>query len=115
MTVYGYVCGDADSDRNIQESALKGFGCEKVVSERTGHRLKRNSLIDELQPGDHLIIWRLDKFADSVRDLSELLSRLKNNDINFKALQEDLESGSIDERFQSLIDKMAVIEEDMKS
>lgn len=115
MTTYGYVSGDADSDIKIQESALKKFGCDEVVYDSAGQRLKRNALIKTLVPGDLLIVWRLDKFASSVRDLSDLFSRLKINDIDFKALQEDLGIESVDDRFQSLIDKMAVIEEDMKA
>lgn len=114
MTIYGYVCGNAESDKNIQESALKSFGCEKIISDRCHQRSERDALIKSLKPGDKMIVWRLDKFADNVRYLSDLFLMLKDNSIDFKTLQEDLGSDQIDDEFQALIEQMAVIEENIK-
>ena len=115
MTIYGYVCGNADSDENMQVSALKSFGCENIISDRYNQRSERDALIESLQPGDQMIVWRLDKFADSVRYLSDLFLMLKDNGIDFKTLQEDLGSDQINAEFQALIELMAEAEENIQN
>lgn len=75
-----------------QLAELKAAGCEKVVSE-TGsgkslaHRQLRK-LLPRLQPGDTLIVTRLDRLARSSKDLLNILSDLSEREIGFRSLRD---------------------------
>lgn len=76
----------------VQIDELRAAGCDKVVSE-TGsaksltHRRLR-VLLQDLQPGDTLIVTRLDRLARSSRDLLHVLGQLGDKGVAFRSLRD---------------------------
>lgn len=76
--IYGYArvstagqCKDGNSLED-QTKALNQYGCEEIVTEAfTGKTMERpafQELYQRLQPGDTLVVTKLDRFARSVVD-----------------------------------------------
>jgi DNA invertase Pin-like site-specific DNA recombinase len=79
-------------DLSGQLAALKEAGCERVFSEKQSgkndNRPALQRMLKELQPGDVLVVTRLDRLARSVRDLLNTLERFGQDDIGFLSLRE---------------------------
>lgn len=90
MGTYGYarvstvkqVNGNSLDD---QEQLLSGNGCHEIIIEqytgKTTDRPKLNDLIERLQPGDTLMVTKLDRLARTVREGSNLIQQLIAKDI----------------------------------
>lgn len=75
MAEYGYArVSTSDQDCAIQVAALEAAGCAVIRSEkRSGTTLRGRSelqtILDFIQPGNSLLVTRIDRLARSVRDL----------------------------------------------
>ncbi len=63
-----------DQDLTIQRVALKAAGCGVVRAERASYsrrasRTKPQVLLDFVQPGDTLVVTRIGRLAQSMKDL----------------------------------------------
>ncbi|KKC47773.1 resolvase [Paenibacillus sp. VTT E-133280] len=68
-----------DLNCKIQIETLKELNCDQFFTEEHSSPKKRVMLIkmmNELQPGDTVVVARLFSFADSTRHLAELLNQL---------------------------------------
>lgn len=77
----------------LQLEALAAAGCDKVYREKESGRstLQRRELdraLDDLRPGDELIVTRLDRLARSVSDLYAILRRINEGKASFLCLQQ---------------------------
>src|SRR5271165_5700344 len=95
---YGYARVSTD-DQNpaLQTAALKRAGCKQVFKDEgiSGATTKRPALLrclKALQPGDTLIVWKLDRLGRSVRDLIHMLDDFKQRGIKFKSLTEAIDT-----------------------
>ena len=95
---YGYARVSTD-DQNpaMQLGALKKAGCKTPVfkDELTGAHVNRPALtrcLKILQPGDTLIVWKLDRLGRSLRDLIHMLDDFKRQGIKFKSLTEAIDT-----------------------
>src|SRR6516165_2909321 len=91
MAVYGYALVSTDGQSlAAQDAQLHAAGCAKVYSEKvSGAKTDRAELakvLDRLQPGDVLVVTRLDRLARSTRDLLNILHVLGERGIGFKSL-----------------------------
>jgi DNA invertase Pin-like site-specific DNA recombinase len=81
-----------EQDLSSQLEQLKAAGCEKVYSEKktgaNGDRAALQRMLREAQPGDVIVVTRLDRLARSTRDLLNILDELSKNEIGFKSLRE---------------------------
>ena len=82
----------SEQDLSAQLEQLKAAGCEKVYSEKktgaNGDRAALQRVLREAQPGDVVVVTRLDRLARSTRDLLNILDELSKNEIGFKSLRE---------------------------
>ncbi|GAB3621149.1 recombinase family protein [Glutamicibacter endophyticus] len=83
-----------------QEEALRDAGAFKIFIDRgvSGAKAKRPALdemLDYLRPGDTVLVTRLDRLGRSMRHLVELVNELKDKGINFRSLQEGIDTGNI--------------------
>ncbi len=85
-----------DQNLDLQKDALEQAGCEKIyVYEISGTVAKREGLEkakEILRKGDVLIVWRLDRLGRSIRDLIDWVTRLEEEGIGFKSLQESIDT-----------------------
>ena len=94
--VYGYcrvsTQGQAKDGNSleVQEKLLKENGAKKIYSDAfTGtkaHRPELDKLLDKLQPGDKLVITKLDRIARSASQGTELIQTLLDNGITVHVL-----------------------------
>lgn len=91
MTVIGYArVSTLDQDLSAQLEALKAAGAEKVFREKASgaqsDRPELAKLMKQMQPGDVLLVTRLDRLARSTRDLLNVLDALAKAGAAFKSL-----------------------------
>ena len=81
-----------DQDLALQIDALLKFGVAKdlIFTDKTsGAKHQRPGLdacLDQLQAGDMLLVWRLDRLGRSVRHLVTLIDQLREKSIGFRSV-----------------------------
>jgi DNA invertase Pin-like site-specific DNA recombinase len=91
MTTYGYARVSTDGQTvAAQVATLRAAGCAKVFSETASgaktDRAELGKVLRVLQPGDVLMVSRLDRLARSTRDLLNTLHTLDERQVGFKSL-----------------------------
>ncbi len=88
----------SDQDASLQVDALKAAGCYRVfvdtVSGALEHRPEFDKVLDQLRPGDTLVVWRLDRLGRSIRHLIDQLRALDERGVGFRSLQETIDTTS---------------------
>src|SRR5215468_9044014 len=93
MTTYGYARVSTNGqDLSSQEAELSAAGCAKVFKEKvSGAKTDRAELakaLRRLEPGDVLIVSRLDRLARSTRDLLNVLATIGEREAGFRSLKD---------------------------
>ncbi|TPG06957.1 recombinase family protein [Curtobacterium flaccumfaciens] len=87
-----------DQDASLQLNALHDAGCYRVwvdtMSRSLEHWPELAKLLDQLRPGDTLVVWRLDRLGRSTRHLIDQLQALGERGVGFRSLQETLDTRS---------------------
>ena len=97
---YGYArASSADQDVAIQVAALEKAGCavirqEKVSGTSLKGRTELATLMEFLQPGDELVITRIDRLARSVRDLQNLVYDLQQKKVVLSATEQPIDTST---------------------
>jgi DNA invertase Pin-like site-specific DNA recombinase len=75
-----------------QVAELTGAGCAKVYREKAsgarGDRAELNKVLRRLEPGDVLMVTRLDRLARSTRDLLNVLAAVTERGAGFRSLKD---------------------------
>ena len=100
MKTIGYArVSTHDQSLQLQIDALKAVGCERIfcdqgvsgaVAEREGLR----EALRNLQPGDKLVVWRLDRLGRSLIHLVNLINDLAGRKIEFQSISERIDTSS---------------------
>jgi len=93
MTAYGYARVSTNGqDLGSQEAELLAAGCARVFEEKvSGAKTDRAELakaIRRLEPGDVLLVTRLDRLARSTRDLLNVLATIGGREAGFRSLKD---------------------------
>jgi DNA invertase Pin-like site-specific DNA recombinase len=59
---------------------------------RTGRRPERDRVLDQLRPGDTLVVWKLDRLGRSLRHLVDTVTALADRGVGFRSLQEAIDT-----------------------
>lgn len=100
MAIYGYCrVSSRDQDCSIQEAALRDAGCVVIRSEKlTGTtvkgRVELETLLEFIQPGDVLMVTRIDRLARSVGDLEMIVERLKAKGAALRATEQPIDTST---------------------
>jgi DNA invertase Pin-like site-specific DNA recombinase len=85
-----------DQQPQLQVDALQHAGCYRVFTETaSGARDDRPTLaqlLDQLRPGDTLVVWKLDRLGRSLRHLVDTVTDLADRGIGFRSLQEAIDT-----------------------
>ncbi len=83
---------------DLQLDALHKAGCEKIFEDHaSGMKSDRDGfseVMTALQPDDTLVVWRLDRLARSMRDLTDTITVLHKRGIGFHSICEHIDIGS---------------------
>jgi len=93
----GYVrVSKQEQNEELQIDALKEAGCDKwFLDKMTGSKIERKGLTEALaylRSGDTFVVWKLDRAGRSLTHLIELLKGLKERDISFISLTEQIDT-----------------------
>ena len=102
--IYGYARVSTNhQDTELQLTALKSAGCEKIFEEhasgRKSNRPALKKLLRTLNAGDTLVVWKLDRLGRSMRNLVLLVDELRQRGIHFKSLTDSIDTSSPMGRF----------------
>ena len=92
MATIGYArVSTTDQDYTLQEAELRDAGCTKIYAEKksgakSDNRPKLQKLLQALEPGDVVIVTRLDRLARSSRDLLNIIHEITEADATFRSL-----------------------------
>ena len=86
----------AGQDIALQDDALSAAGCWKVWTDvASGARTDRPQLalvLEALQPGNTLVVWRLDRLGRSLPHLIETVRELEGRGVGFRSLTESIDT-----------------------
>ncbi len=95
--IIGYARVSTD-DQNLdaQTDALKAAGAERIFADKiSGVRRDRpelGAMLDQLRPGDVVVVAKYDRLARSLRDLLDLVETIKDRGAGFRSLAEDIDT-----------------------
>lgn len=121
MTIWGYArVSTAQQDLGPQLAALVGAGVDQghvVTDTISGSRAGRpglDRLLEQLQRGDVLTVWKLDRLGRSVSHLVGLVEDLGGRGIQFRSLTDGLDTTTTSGRFMfNVVAAMAQFERDL--
>lgn len=91
---YARVSTD-DQNMDLQRDALAEAGCVNIYEETVSGASKRRPQLDlcikELQPGDELVVWKLDRLARTSLQLFERLRDIAEAGAGFRSLTQPLD------------------------
>jgi DNA invertase Pin-like site-specific DNA recombinase len=100
MASYGYArVSTFDQDLTVQRHALRAAGCsviraEKASGSRRDGRTELQVLLDFVQPGDTLVVTRIDRLARSLKDLQDIVHELKSRGVALRATEQPVDTGT---------------------
>ncbi len=88
---------------DLQLDALRAAGCERIYEEKaSGAKRDRPvlaNLLENLRPGDTLVVWKLDRLSRPVRDLLALVEDMDQKGIGFVSLTNPIDTTTASGRF----------------
>jgi len=100
MAAYGYArVSTADQNLDLQHAALTAAGCVAVRSETvsgtsTKGRDALRTVLDFIQPGDELVVTRIDRLARSIGDLQDVVRELKAKGATLRAIEQPIDTST---------------------
>jgi DNA invertase Pin-like site-specific DNA recombinase len=98
--IIGYArASSTDQDHGIQEAALRAAGCTMVRAEKQSGtsmagREELATVLAFLQPGDTLMVTRIDRLARSVADLEAIVQTLKDRGAFLRATEQPIDTST---------------------
>ncbi|UWR78114.1 recombinase family protein [Phaeobacter inhibens] len=88
---------DKDQTEALQVDALKAVGCDLIYGDHgvSGAITKQRGLDDVLNcldEGDTLVVWKLDRLGRSTIHLLQLLSDLRDRGVDFQAITQGIDT-----------------------
>jgi DNA invertase Pin-like site-specific DNA recombinase len=92
-----------DQNLNLQLDALRNSGCEQIFEEKISavakERPQLTILFSKLRKGDSVVVWKLDRLGRSLKDLIDLITKMKNLGVTFVSIQDGIDTSTATGRF----------------
>ena len=97
--IVGYArVSTQDQNPQLQLDALAAVGCEQLFQENASGKFRDRpeltACLRTLRKGDSLVVWKLDRFARSLKDLMDMIHDLEQRGIGFRSLTEAIDTAS---------------------
>ena len=119
--IYGYARVSTNhQDTELQMLALKAAGCVEIFQEKVSGRSKRRPelrrLIEKLQSGDELVLWKIDRIGRNVLHGLLWLQELQSKEVNLRSITDavDMRTASGRYNFRNILN-IAQYESDLIS
>ena len=87
-----------EQDEALERDALQAAGCERIFVDRASgqleHRPALDALLEQLRPGDALVVWRLDRLGRSLKHLIEVANDLAELGVALVSLREVIDTST---------------------
>jgi DNA invertase Pin-like site-specific DNA recombinase len=87
-----------DQELALQHDALDAAGCYKTFSDvASGAKTARpdlDNLLDQIRPGDTLVVWKLDRLGRSMQHLIDTVGMLRERGVHFRSLTEGIDTAT---------------------
>ena len=84
------------STADQQLDALRAAGCYRIFADTASGALDERpelaKVLDQLRPGDTLVVWKLDRLGRSLRHLIDTVADLERRQAGFRSLQEQIDT-----------------------
>ena len=94
---YGRV-SKLDQNPDLQVSALRAAGCDKLFIEKISAGKKERpqwiAVNDQLRAGDTLVVWKLDRLARSVLELAQIAEDFKARGVHLHVITQGADTGT---------------------
>ena len=81
-----------DQKLDLQLQELKKAGCQKIFREKVSgfnrQRPEFQRMLDQIRPGDIIVVWKLDRLARSTRDLLNTMDTINEAGGKFQSVSE---------------------------
>ncbi len=85
-----------EQNPDLQVDELTAAGCWKVWTDHASGALDRrpqlDAVLEQLRPGDTLVVWRLDRLGRSLRHLIDVVTALDERGVGFRSLRESIDT-----------------------
>lgn len=86
----------SDQNPELQQDALQNAGVARIFTDKaSGATLERPQLqacLDYLNPGDVLVVWRIDRLGRSLTDIVSLVADLADHGVQFRSVTEAIDT-----------------------
>ena len=95
---YGYArVSTIGQDLTIQVQTLKNAGCDVIREEKVSGtslkgRVELETLMEFMRDGDELVVTRIDRLARSIRDLQNIVHKLKKKGVTLSATEQPIDT-----------------------
>lgn len=116
---YGYArVSTKDQSLDMQIDALKKEGCQKIFSEvAKGAKADRPQwlkLLEEISPGDTLIVWKFDRMGRSLHHLIQVVNNLLEKEVGIISLNDPIDTTTIQGKLMfNIFASLAEFEKDL--
>lgn len=85
-----------EQNLDLQIDALEKDGCERIYTEimsgTKSERPKLQELVNNLRPGDVVVVWKLDRLGRSLKHLVELINQFIQQDVGLRSLNDHIDT-----------------------
>jgi DNA invertase Pin-like site-specific DNA recombinase len=85
-----------EQNPDLQVDELTAAGCWRVWTDHASGALDRrpqlHEVLEQLRPGDTLVVWRLDRLGRSLRHLIDVVTDLDERGAGFRSLRENIDT-----------------------
>jgi DNA invertase Pin-like site-specific DNA recombinase len=93
---YARVSKGDEQSNAVQAEALRAAGCRRIFEEAaSGGRWDRPELhrmLDQLRPGDVVVVWKLDRLSRSLKDVLHIMDRIGDAGAGFRSITEAIDT-----------------------
>lgn len=86
-----------EQENNLQIDTLKRAGCHYIYEEKKSgssitHRPHLQEMLASLQPGDTIVVYKLDRIARSLKDLLTIVEMIEAANAEFRSMTEHIDT-----------------------